>query len=267
MKSVYYENNSYPFLVSIDDFLTPNPHLHKELELIYVFNGSTTAFVDRKNYNLKSGDLFLSFPNQIHYYKNTVVGEYMLIVIKPEILFGLTSILYDTIPTSNVLSFKNNDDVVQILQKINSANGEFKFTKIAGFLILLFGIIIPKFNLKPRIKTNNSTLKDILKFCAQNFTTDITLEDISNTLHISKCHISRLFNEKLGINFNSYINMLRINKACDLLENTNKKITDISGEVGFGSIRSFNRAFSQTLNTSPLKYRNDYLKQSNNVVN
>ena len=72
---------------------------------------------------------------------------------------------------------------------------------------------------------------------------------------MSKYHISHLFNNKLGISFNTYINTLRINTACDLLEETDKKTTDISEEIGFGSIRSFNRAFLQIMDMSPLQYR------------
>lgn len=262
MQNVYYENKSAPFHISVTNFLTTDPHLHKELELIYVFKGHTTAFSDRKSYNLEAGDLFLCFPNQIHYYMDTVMGEYMLIIPNADILFGLKDMLYDNIPTSNVLKIKNGSEIVDILKKSNSIEGEFKYTIAAGLLNQLFGLILPEFKLKPRIKANNSTLKDILRYCTHNFAENITLDDVADSIHMSKYHISHLFNEKLGMNFNSYINMLRINKACDLLEDTEKKIADISEETGFGSIRSFNRAFLHTMNVSPLKYRKNYRDQN-----
>ena len=45
-----------------------------------------------------------------------------------------------------------------------------------------------------------------------------------------------------------------------MLEDTETKISDISEDVGFGSIRSFNRAFKDTMNTTPLEYRSQFKK-------
>ena len=255
MRNAFYENKSSPFHVSINDFLTNEPHLHKELELIYVLEGGTVAFADRKSTSMKKGDLFLCFPNQIHYYTDTVVGKYLLIIPNADIFFGLKNFLYDNIPLSNTLNVDDDEEIKYILDTLIKTDGKYSDTITVGLLNQLFGRLLPKFNLNPRIKTDHSTLKDILKHCSQSFTENITLDDVSAALHISKYHISHLFNEKLNMNFNSYINMLRINLACDLLEDTDKKIADISEEVGFGSIRSFNRAFLQIMNTSPVKYR------------
>ena len=74
-------------------------------------------------------------------------------------------------------------------------------------------------------------------------------------LHLSRCYISHLFNRKLSLGFNDYINMLRVQDACTQLLETDKKIADISEEVGFGSIRSFNRAFKNITGLTPLEYR------------
>ena len=57
------------------------------------------------------------------------------------------------------------------------------------------------------------------------------------------------------MSFNNCINTFRINKSCDLLGETDKKISEISEEVGFGSIRTFNRAFMEIMNLTPLEYR------------
>ena len=145
-------------------------------------------------------------------------------------------------------------------------HGKYKNTIISGILNQSIGLILPEIKLNPRIKTDNSTLQAVLAFCAEHFYEDITLDSVSESLHLSKYHISHLLNQKLGISFNSYINMLRIDKACDLLEETDKKTADISEDVGFGSIRTFNRAFLQISGITPLKYRNRYkILQEDNI--
>ena len=261
MKNILYENKLKSFEIMQQRVLSSQPHLHKELEIVYVKDGSTVAWSDKKSYHLKSGDFFLCFPNQIHYYEFAEQGMYYVIIPKPDVFFGLKEMLYDNVPVSNTTTLNSSDNVVSLIERtytVLKSSNEYKDTEIIGILNLILGTVLPYFNLKPRIKTDNSTLKSILNYCTSNFTDDITLDDIAEKLHLSKYHISHLFNEKLNINFNTYINMLRVNMACELLEDTDKKIADISEDVGFGSIRSFNRAFLQVMKTTPLKYKVQY---------
>lgn len=255
MKKVIYEHKVDPIRILSDATLSPTPHFHKEVEIVYIKSGGCTAYADRQCIDLKTDDLFISFPNQIHYYENSVFGEYIVIIINPSVFFEIKETLNGFIPADNSIDLKKHKYITELLEKLNTADGKFKNTIIAGILNQIMGILLPEMELKPRIKTENSTLQSILSFCTDNFTEEISLEDISNNIHLSKYHISHLFSSKLGISFNSYINMLRVDKACDLLETTDKKTADISEEAGFGSIRSFNRAFIQITNVTPLKYR------------
>ena len=63
------------------------------------------------------------------------------------------------------------------------------------------------------------------------------------------------------LNFSDYINTLRVRRASRLLEKTDKKIADISEDVGFGSIRSFNRAFLDVMKMTPKEFRLTYRNQ------
>ena len=56
--------------------------------------------------------------------------------------------------------------------------------------------------------------------------------------------------------------MLRVSAACELLLETRGRIADISEEVGFGSIRSFNRAFLKIMGRTPKEYRENVKKNS-----
>ena len=87
------------------------------------------------------------------------------------------------------------------------------------------------------------------------FVASLTLGEVAEQVHLSKYYISRLFNQKLKLSFSDYLNMLRVRRATRLLENTDKKIADISEDVGFGSIRSFNRAFLGIMKMTPIAFR------------
>ena len=100
-----------------------------------------------------------------------------------------------------------------------------------------------------------------MSFCSAHFAEDISLEYLADSLHLSRCYISHLFSRNLNIGFSEYINMLRVSAACELLLETRGRIADISEEVGFGSIRSFNRAFLKIMGRTPKEYREKVKKK------
>ncbi len=267
MKDIFFEIKTMPIMTSISDKLDPTPHIHKELELIFVDEGEVRAFADKKCYELKKGDFFLTFPNQVHYYENSVRGKYYLVIFSPDTLFGIKNMIFNNVLRSAVIKNSETDSLIKLIKQLPLSSYEpLDQTVQAGILNQVMAIILKSCELKARIKSDNATLQNILDYCEHNFENEITLESIAEALHLNKYHISHLLNQKLGIGFNVYINALRINKACDLLEETDKKTSDISEEVGFGSIRSFNRAFMSVMNTTPLKYRSQLKEQPQNIT-
>ncbi len=256
MKQIQFQTKTKDFEIMPTNGLSPTPHFHSQIELVYVINGQTIAFADQKKTVTKSGELFFAFPNQIHYYEKTVIGKYIVIIFSTELLYGMEDILYNNIPKSNLLSEDKMQGIANIITDVVNANGEFSHTIRVGLINQLLASILPEFELKPRIKTNNTTLQSVLNYCTKNFANDLTLDILAEDLHISKFHISHLLNQKLGISFSAYLNNIRVHKACSLLNNSQNKISDISEEVGFGSIRSFNRAFKSVMNMTPIEYRN-----------
>ncbi|MBE6655507.1 MAG: helix-turn-helix transcriptional regulator [Ruminococcaceae bacterium] len=98
-------------------------------------------------------------------------------------------------------------------------------------------------------------MKNIIHFCYENYDTDISLQTISDKLHISRYYISHLFNRKLHIGFNDYINSLRISRACEMLKLDDTPITEIAYSVGYNFIRTFNRCFQEIVGMTPKEYR------------
>lgn len=255
MKNAIYENKSEPYSIQNQPKLGAIKHLHKEIEIIHVIEGQAVAYADRFCATIRKGDIFISFPNQIHYYESSQPGMYRVMILSPALFFGLKSRFGDFIPEKNVLQLPSNSEAIRMIDNAYAADGELRGTEIAGYMNLMMAEILPQLSLKPRLQSNNSTLKSILEFCAAHFTEEITLDNVAQELHLSKYYVSRLLNSKISISFNDYINNLRINEACDLLIDTDKKIADISEDVGFGTIRSFNRAFQRIMKMTPLQYR------------
>ncbi len=257
-KDFIYEYKTKPYHIGRSFSLYPIPHLHKNVEIVYVVSGNCTAYVENNTTHLKQGDLFIAFPNQIHYYESSPESEFIVLIFNTDIIFGLNDVLFENYPEYNAISLTDDDPLKNLFLSTMNSYGAYEKTIKVGIINQAFAEALPRFELRPRTKTENITLQSILSFCEEHYTdSTISLTEMSNNLHLNKFHISHLLNEKLNISFNSYINMLRVNKACRLLDETDKNIVTISEEVGFGSLRTLNRSFLEIIGTTPVKYRND----------
>lgn len=89
-------------------------------------------------------------------------------------------------------------------------------------------------------------------FIKQNITDEnLCLESVSDHIGLSRIYFCKLFHQVEGISFSSYLKRERINKAKDLLSNTNLKVFEVSNAVGFSNAKYFSFAFKQTVGLTP----------------
>ncbi len=92
---------------------------------------------------------------------------------------------------------------------------------------------------------------------------DLTIWDVCRETNSNRTYISNLINDEFGMNFNSFVNTYRVEKAALLLtdgENSGHTIEEIACNSGFNSLASFNRVFKKFKNTYPGNYRKQRLK-------
>lgn len=228
-------------------------HMHKEIELIYVIEGESYAYTNQKEYLLKKDDLFINFPYQIHHYQTTVEGKFMIMVFPPETLFSMSRVFTDNIPESNVI---NSEHITSLINKLMAEDKSFFHNNIVcGYLNLIMPNALKNITLLPLTDVKTLSTESILNFCINHYKEDLSLDTVSESVHINKYYISKTINSLLNLNFTEFINSLRVIEACELLKNTDKNITNISEEVGFKTLRSFNRAFRVMLGETPRDYR------------
>lgn len=87
------------------------------------------------------------------------------------------------------------------------------------------------------------------------FTEPLTVNSLSDELHITPSYLSRLFRQHEGVTFTEYLTRLRVSAACDALANTDHLIKTIAAETGFGSKQNMVRSFRKELKVTPSEYR------------
>ena len=254
MKNVLYESRTDGIVTGTPKVLSALPHLHKHIEIIYVEDGHAYAFSGKKSYKIGSGDVFIAFPNQVHYYENSTIGKYHLIIASADMFLEEKKFYYENEPKINTIS-DSDGSIFALIKQIYSLESASHGIELISLVNQIIVNVSKKLKLVPRVKGESYTLPRILSFCRENFSSNISLDYVAEELQLSKYHISHLLNQRLGIGFSSYINHLRIDRACKMLRDTEKSISEIAFEAGFGSVRSFNRAFQDIMDTTPVKYK------------
>ncbi|MDD6735582.1 MAG: AraC family transcriptional regulator [Clostridiales bacterium] len=250
----YFENRSFPIEVRHTKNLDCEAHLHEHIELAYIYNGSSHLIVDGKGYNLENGDFFFIFPNQIHIYENSEKLECLLAIFTPDIIPEFRDILTTRIPESSVIHAGGTsiEDIMTLLYKSRDIDSQ-EFRR--GMMLSLCSIVFDSMTLKEIDMYNIDTLKNILIYIDRHFTEPITVDTVAAALHISRSRLAHIFREKFGTTFTNHITSKRINYACELLKGSDVSVTDAALQSGFGSVRTFNRAFINLVGKTPRDFR------------
>lgn len=248
--------------------LGPTPHLHSHIEMVLTETGTTVAFADSSEVKVEAGDLFIAFPNQIHYYIDEQRPvEHKILIVSPDMCPEFNRIFKSMVPTVPLL--KNAIENPRIVAAFDNMvqckkeEGEYSETEARGCMLILMSEIFRNVELQEKEPYDNDLVKDIITYCYENYNTDISLQAIADELHVSRCYISRIFSKRLHVGFNDYINSLRIRNACEMLKKSDVPITEIAYNVGYNSVRTFDRCFMAVRQMTPKEYRqNAFEKKS-----
>ena len=111
-----------------------------------------------------------------------------------------------------------------------------------------------------------SLLKKADRYIQANFTRKISLDEIAEAAGLSAPYFSTVFKEEMGENLTSYLNRLRVEKACQLLSDTNQSLGDIAYSCGFKDQSWFSKIFKNYIGVNPAKFRQNRKNQNNAVL-
>ena len=237
-------------------------HLHVNIELGLLLKGRTQAFADAEQTVLEDGDVFLSFPNQIHRFISEGPEDYYIFIVNPDYIPEISTVFWGQQPTSaRIKGAAADTEVLELAARLTEADGRhdrWSELRRRAYLLALFGKLLPQMTLTDTVSGDSQALRSVVSFCTQNFTGELSLGLLERELHISKYYISHLFSDKLHISFNDYINSLRVSFACRHLRNSETAVTEIAALAGFGTLRTFNRVFASRMGQTPTAYRRAY---------
>ncbi len=104
-------------------------------------------------------------------------------------------------------------------------------------------------------KETEEKIEKIIACINENYRESLSREGLAASVDLHPDNLSKLFNACKKMRIGDYINFLRVREAAERLRTTEESVTDIAFEVGFESLRTFNRAFAREMKTTPERYR------------
>ena len=100
-----------------------------------------------------------------------------------------------------------------------------------------------------------SVVETAKEYIQNNYSKDISLDDVSRTVNISPYYFSKIFKEETGEGFVEYLTGIRIEKAKELLNTTEYSIKEICSMVGYADPNYFSRSFKKNVGVTPTEYK------------
>lgn len=111
-----------------------------------------------------------------------------------------------------------------------------------------------------QVKRMEILIANINKYINDHLNEDLSLIALSEKVFLNPAYLSRIYKQETGMNISEYICHMRINKAKELLRQSDFKIHEVASAVGFESAAYFTRVFKQLTNLTPQEYRDSVMK-------
>ncbi|MBN2616696.1 MAG: PocR ligand-binding domain-containing protein [Spirochaetales bacterium] len=169
------------------------------------------------------------------------------------------------------LSLENYPELKNEYQKLNSMSID-KINAIANMINRLINYIVGEAQLKTTLYDSNPDLKNghkatllkpALKYIDEHYKEKLYMDNMAYLCNISSGYFSKIFKIETGENFSNYVNIVKLNKAMEILETSDEPIANIALDLGFEDCGYFIKVFKKHVGDTPANYRNSKIMNKN----
>ena len=232
------------------DTLSYPMHYHNLFEIYFITEGNCEYFIGNRSYRLEPGDLVLIPEGVIHNTAYRNAGHSRLLINCSRRFIPTRVIPSGHLYRNSAIVDKLQDIFATIEQEYNHPDRWSEET-ISCSMKLLFILLArnPNTYTEPQ---GNEIVTRAAAYLQQNFASDLTLAELARFCAVSPEHFSRLFKRETGVGFRDYLNLLRLQRAEQLLkQQRDRSVAQIAAECGFGDSNYFSVKFKKMYGISP----------------
>lgn len=218
-----------------------------ESDMFYEFNKSFSEAFDRLD-EMAVRETFQNLKSGMEKRKD-ITGHAIVQMAKEAINLYLFCMRKNRFPLEKSETFF--DDYCDSLNKYSSLEEIIDFTSKT---------ILESFRktIEEKRKEDNKPVREAKQYIKQHYSETLSLEFLSEKSGYNTAYFSALFKKEAGKTFQEYLIETRIEKAKELLKETNRSVAVICSEVGYSDVKYFTKTFSKYTNLKPNEYRKIY---------
>ncbi len=273
-ETVNYKQSTSIKLYDNDEYEDYPPHWHTTMEIIMPTDNIYTVECGNRTCVLRESDIALICPCCIHTLFAPPIGR--RIIFQPDVaplrfmkdiepLFNILSPLIVITPEEfPAIHERAKELLLEIKDEYLHMTPTFSEVMIYSKLLEVITLIGRNYtdhagNQPGMIGKQKEYLGKFLEICdyiEDHCSEDLNLDDIAAMCGFSKFYFSRLFKQFMNVSFYKYVNLKRIARAAELLNDPENSITDVALGCGFSSLSSFIRMFKLVKGCTPTEFRN-----------
>lgn len=274
----YRVSKKYPCFVDYTevDFFAgmPKLHYHPYYEFYFLISGQIKYYFLNKILTLKPGNVIIIKPNEAH--RTVAIDNAQGFVYKRYTLNVDGSIVSKIRKYNKDISLCLNGDVlffkdgfaelIEIIEKIKAETEAYDIFCMSSVRNYVERILIElsnprKCNIdKSAIRLGDLQIQEATEYIIHNYNKKIQLKECADLCLMSESNFTKKFHKTIGMNFKSYINCIRIEKACEILRNSELPISKIAEVVGYDDNCYFSSVLKKITGNTPKEFRDLSLK-------
>ena len=245
-------------------------HWHKEIELLYMIDGSLIMTRNGRKTVINTGDVVVVNSEDIHIVDvedDNKINKYLVVQLSydyaKQFYKKLDTVFFDIDRNENAK--KELVKIMAALAELENSKDEFVALEQRSELNKLYYILLKYCTQQKKvaIKKNNSAnfryAKTVIEYIGDNYKDEITLNDMAALVGLSPAYFSKYFKNVTETSFVTYLNTVRLEHALKDLVTENISVMDAALENGFPNVKSFISMCKKVYGATPTQCKKIYI--------
>ncbi len=271
----HYSGDAFRFQEERVQYFYDRFHSHEEIQITWIVAGEGIVMAGDYVGRFEPGDVFVLgsylphvFRNDEYYYTEDSPGVHALSIYFTPAYLGEAFWRVNELAAINSFLARarrgyrvTGADRAPVAHRISALQQAEGIARITGFLTLLDFLAchtqLEAMSISEPMSQQggqDKRMSDVLEFTFREYHRKITLKEVAEVAHLSPPAFCRYFRQHTRKSYVSFLQEVRVRKACQLLGRGNLSIENVCYAVGFQNISNFNRVFKRITSQTPKTY-------------
>lgn len=240
------------------------PRILEYFKIVFVVKGKGYLLLNKEETCLQTGDMFVLYPREIHYYHANPEDPWELMWVcfngtSFEYMLNDIGITKDNCIFPGIVNQNLKDMLGDIIDDLGTNPDSINQLYSVGTLCILLSRIqkaIGNNNLSAENHQKQTVIEEVTNFIESNYHMSLNVNVLCEYINYSRSYLSRVFKAETGYTIPEYITHVRIKRAKLLFDETDLSIQEIAISVGFPDAFYFSKIFKKYTGFSPSTYKN-----------